>query len=114
MRYYFMRSKKRTTFSQVLDGIFTIGGFAVFATVIKVAIDYTQLKAVNSQQEDKITDLKNKIKEIEARLEVFTDFKADTKETLAELTTTLKLLTTSINQQFSNLDKKIDELKRSR
>ena len=80
--------------------------------MIKVAIDYTQLKTVNAQQKDQITDLKNKIKEIEARLEVFTDFKADTKETLAELTTTLKLLTTSMNQQFSNLDKKIDELNR--
>ena len=39
------------------------------------------------------------------------DSRNKTNEALVELTTTVKMLVSSINQQFSNLEKKIDEIK---
>lgn len=82
-------------------------------------MDYAKLKSKLEQNEDndkrERSNIIKRLDENEVRYskkfdELF-DSRNKTNETLIELTTTLKLMTSNMNQQFSNLEKKIDEIK---
>jgi len=84
-------------------------------------MDYAKLKIKleqNTEQDKK--ERENIIKRIESN-ELNYSKKFDeiyknqnvTSQTLIELTTTIKMMTQNMNQQFSNLEKKIDEIKES-
>lgn len=98
--------------------------------------DYSKLKTENEQLKKETQDHKNRLSVIENDYrELKTDFennkkrdeddRADnaqkfaelytsrnkTNDTLVELTTTLKMISTNIDQRLNSLEKKIDELK---
>jgi len=79
--------------------------------LVKFSGDYSRLKAQveHNSERDK--------EEREANLRKFTELynsRNATNEALTELATTIKMLSANINQQFDQLDKKIDELKEHR
>lgn len=82
----------------------------------KLQIDFDALQINYSQTVTKVEQ--NEKRDEEERLSNSTKFRElfdsrnATNEALTELTTTVKMLCSSINQQFNQLDKKIDELKK--
>lgn len=85
-------------------------------------MDYSRLKTKLEQNEadDKREreTIKKQIEEIEKRnskkFDDLFDSRNKTNETLIELTTTIKMMTANMTTQFTNLEKKIDELKKDK
>lgn len=94
----------------VTIGVIT-GLLAILGYVVKISMDYQKLKTKVEQNEERDKE------ERESNNRKFTELynsRNQTNEALIELTTTVKLMTTTLNQQFDRLDKKIDELKGQR
>lgn len=111
-----------------------ISGFiGIVAYVVKISIDYSRLKTrcenleksqiefntlkldYSSLKTEVQNNQKRDAEERQKNAEQFSELYASrnkTNDTLTELSTTLKMLVGNINQQFSQLEKKIDELNR--
>jgi seryl-tRNA synthetase len=97
-------------------GIIGGGGLVgLLGKVIKMSMDYQKLKSDLQQTQSLISQ--NSKRDEEERKENALKFnelynsRNKTNEALVELTTTVKMMVTNIDQQFCSLNKKIDELK---
>ena len=76
--------------------------------LVKFSADYsrlkTQVESNNERDKEERDSNQRKFAELYAS-------RNQTNETLMELATTIKMLSANINQQFTQLDRKIDELK---
>lgn len=76
--------------------------------IVKISSDYAKLKTdfENNKMRDEEERQKN-----ERKFQELYNSRNNTNDTLVELSTTLKMFATNIEQQFGLLDKKIEELK---
>lgn len=88
-----------------------IGFVGLLAYVVKVSMDYQKLKSRLEQNEKRDEEER---KENALKFNELYNSRNKTNETLTELTTTVKMLVSNINQQFTSLDKKIDELRNAK
>lgn len=104
MCYYKLRWSR--TFPVVISA--TVGLSALVAYIVKISMDYAKLKTdfENNRKRDEETRAEN-----DKKFSELYNSRNRTNDTLVELSTTLKMVATNIEQQFNSLDKKIDELK---
>lgn len=94
----------------VIVGI--VGGLlGILAYVVKISMDYQRLKTRLEQNEKRDEEER---KENALKFNELYNSRNKTNEALTELTTTVKMMVTNLNQQFASLDKKIDELRTSK
>lgn len=95
--------------SEVSVIIGLIGGIiGILAYVVKISMDYQRIKSRLDQNEKRDEEER---RENALKFNELYNSRNKTNETLTELTTTVKMLVSNINQQFTSLDKKIDELR---
>lgn len=95
--------------SEVSVIISLIGGIVgILAYVVKISMDYQRIKSRIDQNEKRDEEER---RENALKFNELYNSRNKTNETLTELTTTVKMLVSNINQQFTSLDKKIDELR---
>lgn len=86
----------------------TGGIVGILAYVVKISMDYQRIKSRIDQNEKRDEEER---RENALKFNELYNSRNKTNETLTELTTTVKMLVSNINQQFTSLDKKIDELR---
>ena len=100
---------KERVMSEVSVIISLIGGIVgILAYVVKISMDYQRIKSRIDQNEKRDEEER---RENALKFNELYNSRNKTNETLTELTTTVKMLVSNINQQFTSLDKKIDELR---
>nr|DAD61827.1 MAG TPA: hypothetical protein [Caudoviricetes sp.] len=95
------------TGTQIFLGIVGFVGFSGIVTVVKVIIDYANVRMTQMQYRKELDDIKADIKE-------FRLYRLAMTETIAELTTSIKMMSNNIDKQFEKLEKKIDEMRKGR
>ena len=95
------------TGTQIFLGIVGFVGFSGIVTVVKVIIDYANVRMTQMQYRKELDDIKADIKE-------FRLYRLAMTETIAELTTSIKMMSNNIDKQFEKLEKKIDEIRKGR
>lgn len=99
-----MEYQKLKTKTDLLDSNF----LALQKNYETLTLDYNQIKTrfENNEKRDE-----EERKENNAKFAELYNSRNKTNETLTELSTTIKMLVSNINQQFEMLDKKIDSLR---
>ena len=95
------------TGTQIFLGIVGFVGFSGIVTVVKVIIDYANVRMTQMQYRKELDDIKADIKE-------FRLYRLAMTETIAELTASIKMMSNNIDKQFEKLEKKIDEMRKGR
>ena len=107
------------SFSTLIGLICSLLG--VLGYVVKLAVDYSKLKSevkelksdllqYKKELENKINDIMKDVEEIRNNIKELYEFRYTTGQALTEVSTTLKMLSNNINQQFKNLEDKIDQI----
>ena len=95
------------TGTQIFLGILGFVGFSGIVTVVKVIIDYANVRMTQVQYRKELDDIRQDIKD-------FRLYRLAMTETIAELTTSIKMMSNNIDKQFEKLEKKIDEMRKHR
>ena len=95
------------TGTQIFLGILGFVGFSGIVTVVKVIIDYANVRATQVQYRKELDEIRQDIKD-------FRLYRLAMTETIAELTTSIKMMSNNIDKQFEKLEKKIDEMRKYR
>ena len=95
------------TGTQIFLGIVSFVGFSGIVAVVKVIIDYANVRMTQMQYRKELDDIKADIKD-------FRLYRLAMTETIAELTTSIKMMSNNIDKQFEKLEKKIDEMRKHR
>ena len=95
------------TGTQIFLGILGFVGFSGIVTVVKVIIDYANVRATQVQYRKELDEIRQDIKD-------FRLYRLAMTETIAELTTSIKMMSNNIDKQFEKLEKKIDEMRKHR
>lgn len=107
--YYEVKLVRVQTVIGIIVSILGIIGY-----IVKISADYSKLKTKLEIAEQRIAETKAIIeKESGENSQKFVELFASrnkTNEALVELSTTLKIISSNIDKQFENLDKKIDTL----
>ena len=93
----------------------------VISYIVKLAVDYSRLKSevkelksdlvqYKKELENKINDIVKTIEEMKMQIRELYEFRLSTSQVLTELSTTLKMMSDNINNQFKNLQEKLDKL----
>lgn len=92
------------TGTQIFLGIVGFVGFSGIVTVVKVIIDYANVRMTQMQYRKEIDEIRQDIKD-------FRLYRLAMTETIAELTTSIKMMGNNIDKQFEKLEKKIDGMR---
>ena len=95
------------TGTQIFLGIVSFVGFSGIVAVVKVIIDYANVRSTQVQHRKEIDEIRQDIKD-------FRLYRLAMTETIAELTTSIKMMSNNIDKQFEKLEKKIDEMRKHR
>ncbi len=95
------------TGTQIFLGIVGFVGFSGVVTVVKVIIDYANVRSTQVQYRKELDEIRQDIKD-------FRLYRLAMTETIAELTTSIKMMSNNIDKQFEKLEKKIDEMRKHR
>lgn len=97
------RRKDLVTYISLIGSV-----LGLLAYVIKISTDYSRLKTRFEENEKR--DAEERKKNSEKFTELFNS-RNKTNETLIELSTTMKIMVNNMNEQFKNLEQKIDKIK---
>ena len=92
------------TGTQIFLGIVSFVGFSGIVAVVKVIIDYANVRMTQMQYRKELDDIRQDIKD-------FRLYRLAMTETIAELTTSIKMMGANIDKQFEKLEKKIDGMR---
>ena len=95
------------TGTQIFLGIVGFVGFSGIVTVVTVIIDYANVRSTQVQYRKELDEIRQDIKD-------FRLYRLAMTETIAELTTSIKMMSNNIDKQFEKLEKKIDEMRKHR
>ena len=92
------------TGTQIFLCIVSFVGFSGIVAVVKVIIDYANVRMTQMQYRKELDDIKADIKD-------FRLYRLAMTETIAELATSIKMMGANIDKQFEKLEKKIDGMR---